>query len=263
MRSRRAQSRDRRGLLPGAPRDLRRPAGRHDRRGRRVQLLSRPRISARSATAARSPRDAALADAEAAAQRRPDRRYHHSEFGVNSRLDEMQAAILRARGLIETLIHYPVPIPRQPALASERPADCPVADRVCAEVLSLPLYPALPASRCGRSRPHSGTRRHAAPRATHAALRRDPRVPVLSVRGRLRTWGTSEAAPAFQGLFTGDNRPGIASNPVRVPASPPRNSIPRSASTMPAFATSRISGRSSPAKSESWCLAIRWFCRYR
>jgi dTDP-3-amino-3,4,6-trideoxy-alpha-D-glucose transaminase len=130
-------------------------------------------------------------------------RYEHGEFGVNSRLDEMQAAILRARlpflpawtgmrrtlarayrdalvgtaGLtvppehdaghvyhlfpvlsddregvrarlgaarIETLIHYPVPIPRQPALASEQPVDCPVADRVCAQVFSLPLYPAMP-----------------------------------------------------------------------------------------------------------------------
>ena len=129
-------------------------------------------------------------------------RYHHGEFGVNSRLDEMQAAILRARlpllpqwtaarralaqryraalqhpGLtipprcddghvyhlfpvrsstrdalqttlraagIETLIHYPVPIPKQPALASERPAECPIANQVCAEILSLPLYPSLP-----------------------------------------------------------------------------------------------------------------------
>jgi dTDP-4-amino-4,6-dideoxygalactose transaminase len=130
-------------------------------------------------------------------------RYHHGEFGVNSRLDEMQAAILRARLTllprwtarrreiaaayraalpalahvavppecdpghvyhlftvrserreavqahlkahgVETLIHYPVPIPRQPALASEQPAQCPVADRVCAEIFSLPLYPALP-----------------------------------------------------------------------------------------------------------------------
>jgi dTDP-4-amino-4,6-dideoxygalactose transaminase len=130
-------------------------------------------------------------------------RYHHTEFGVNSRLDELQAAILRARlpllpgwtarrrvlaGLyrraladvdtvsvpreadaghvyhlfpvrsavreamqahltasgIETLIHYPIPIPHQPAIAMERPADCPVANRVCAEVFSLPLYPALP-----------------------------------------------------------------------------------------------------------------------
>lgn len=128
-------------------------------------------------------------------------RYHHVESGVNSRLDEMQAAILRARlpllrrwnerrrcvarqyrtGLcksslavppeqeaghvyhlfpvlssrrealqehlssrgIETLIHYPVPIPRQPALASQDPAVCPTADRVCTEVLSLPMYPSL------------------------------------------------------------------------------------------------------------------------
>ncbi|HTH01705.1 MAG TPA: DegT/DnrJ/EryC1/StrS family aminotransferase [Vicinamibacterales bacterium] len=130
-------------------------------------------------------------------------RYHHGEFGVNSRLDEMQAAILRARltflpawtsrrralaqeyrgrlanqraavvppqldaghvyhlfpvrsaardalqsslraAGIETLIHYPVPIPQQPALRSEQPADCPVANRVCNEILSLPLYPSLP-----------------------------------------------------------------------------------------------------------------------
>jgi dTDP-4-amino-4,6-dideoxygalactose transaminase len=130
-------------------------------------------------------------------------RYHHGEFGVNSRLDELQAALLRARlaflpgwtarrrelastyrarlrGVarvtvppeadsghvyhlfpvrsaeraavqaslrsagVETLIHYPVPIPKQPALAPERPADCPVANRVCDEVFSLPLYPSLP-----------------------------------------------------------------------------------------------------------------------
>ena len=128
-------------------------------------------------------------------------RYQHQEAGANSRLDEMQAAILRARlpflerwtarrravaaryrsGLaggalevprefdpghvyhlfpvltahrdafqahmrergIETLIHYPVPIPRQPALASASPAMCPVADRVCAQVVSLPMYPGL------------------------------------------------------------------------------------------------------------------------
>jgi dTDP-3-amino-3,4,6-trideoxy-alpha-D-glucose transaminase len=128
-------------------------------------------------------------------------RYHHGEPGINSRLDEIQAAVLSARleflprwtaerralaavyrralagaGVavppefdpghvyhlfpvrspardsvrsklgdagIETLIHYPVPIPRQPALASESPADCPVADRVCAEILSLPIYPSM------------------------------------------------------------------------------------------------------------------------
>ena len=130
-------------------------------------------------------------------------KYQHGEFGVNSRLDEMQAAILRARltrlprwteerralareyrraldgvtsvGVprecdpghvshlfpvlsperdrvqahlhaagIETLIHYPIAITRQPALAAMQPAACPRAERACAEVFSLPLYPALP-----------------------------------------------------------------------------------------------------------------------
>jgi len=128
-------------------------------------------------------------------------RYHHQEPGINSRLDEMQAAILRARlprvrgwterrralaaryrsGLagslveplterdpghvyhlfvvrtaerdalqahlaargVETLIHYPVPLPRQPAMAPENPADCPVAVHLCGGILSLPLHPVL------------------------------------------------------------------------------------------------------------------------
>lgn len=128
-------------------------------------------------------------------------RYHHEEAGANSRLDELQAAILRARlpflsswtarrrsiatayraGIatpavevpreydaghvyhlfpiltadraavqahleaqgVETLVHYPVPIPRQPALAATHPRQCPAADDVCGRVLSLPMYPSL------------------------------------------------------------------------------------------------------------------------
>lgn len=128
-------------------------------------------------------------------------RYHHVEFGVNSRLDEIQAAVLRARlplvpawtanrralaaryraalgGAsvtvpperepghvyhlfvvrsgerdalqaslrargIGTLIHYPVPIPRQEAFSAVPAAPCPIADRVCAEIFSLPLHPQL------------------------------------------------------------------------------------------------------------------------
>jgi dTDP-4-amino-4,6-dideoxygalactose transaminase len=128
-------------------------------------------------------------------------RYHHVEAGINSRLDEIQAAILRARlprlrawtdrrrelaaryrvrldGVstevpaeydaghvyhlfvvrhrqrdqlqahlrahgVETLIHYPVPIPRQPALAPFQPAECEVATRTCDGIVSLPLHPAL------------------------------------------------------------------------------------------------------------------------
>ncbi len=128
-------------------------------------------------------------------------RYHHVEFGVNTRLDEIQAAVLRARlpllpawttrrreigaryrqalagapiivpperdpghvyhlfpvrsarrdaaqadlraDGIETLIHYPVPIPEQPALAAIPSLPCPNANRVCSELFSLPLHPAL------------------------------------------------------------------------------------------------------------------------
>jgi len=129
------------------------------------------------------------------------RRDHHTEVAGHSRLDELHAAVLRARlphladwtrrrrviagryraGLstspvrvppeldaghvyhlfpvltdrrdqlrnhlrqreIASLIHYPVPMSAQPAFASVSPAPSPVAQRVCDELLSLPLYPAL------------------------------------------------------------------------------------------------------------------------
>lgn len=128
-------------------------------------------------------------------------RYHHVEPGVNTRLDELQAAVLRTRleflpawterrrrlaaryrealagapvdllpvvdpghvfhlfvvrsrgrdalqahlqaAGVETLIHYPIPMPRQPAFTSVQPADCPVANAACAEIVSLPFYPDL------------------------------------------------------------------------------------------------------------------------
>jgi dTDP-4-amino-4,6-dideoxygalactose transaminase len=47
---------------------------------------------------------------------------------------------------IETLIHYPIPIPRQPALQSTTPSVCADADRVCSQLVSLPMYPGLSAS---------------------------------------------------------------------------------------------------------------------
>lgn len=128
-------------------------------------------------------------------------RYRHAEFGVNTRLDELQAAVLSARlpflpewtarrraiaaryrsalvgtsvsvppekdpghvyhlfpvlsgdraGLREHLthqgigteVHYPIPIPRQGMCADLPHSACPVADRVCASVCSLPLHPRL------------------------------------------------------------------------------------------------------------------------
>ena len=54
------------------------------------------------------------------------------------------AAGLAARG-VGTLIHYPIPLHLQPALAREggKPGDFPVAEAAAREVLSLPLYPGL------------------------------------------------------------------------------------------------------------------------
>jgi dTDP-3-amino-3,4,6-trideoxy-alpha-D-glucose transaminase len=134
-------------------------------------------------------------------------RYQHVEAGVNSRLDELQAAVLRARlthlpsatvarrdlarryrarlgpgatplperdpghvyhlfpvrsaqrdGLraslaergVETLVHYPVPLSDQPAFGAVGRWTCPVADRAAMELLSLPLYPGLPAGAVDR-----------------------------------------------------------------------------------------------------------------
>jgi dTDP-3-amino-3,4,6-trideoxy-alpha-D-glucose transaminase len=128
-------------------------------------------------------------------------RYHHVEPGVNSRLDELQAAVLRARlpylerwtdqrrsiaaryraalsGTaaamldeldpghvyhlvvvrsphrddlqahlraegVQTLIHYPIPLPRQAGFESAAPAICPAADDTCRQILSLPTHHGL------------------------------------------------------------------------------------------------------------------------
>jgi dTDP-3-amino-3,4,6-trideoxy-alpha-D-glucose transaminase len=71
-----------------------------------------------------------------------DRGHVYHLFVVRSSARRELQAHLAARG-VETLIHYPVPIPSQPALASANPRACPVATRVCDEILSLPLHPAL------------------------------------------------------------------------------------------------------------------------
>jgi len=57
--------------------------------------------------------------------------------------DALQAH-LKDRG-IATAVHYPRPIHLQPAMAAAggRPGDLPVSERLCREVLCLPLYPEL------------------------------------------------------------------------------------------------------------------------
>lgn len=127
-------------------------------------------------------------------------RYHHVLPGFNSRMSELQAAVLRVklghvkdwnrrrqviagayrRGLrgvesirtdergeavwhlfpvlardragfmtamsergVQTLIHYPVPVSRQPAFHGRRPSPSPHSDLFAARVVSLPIYPEL------------------------------------------------------------------------------------------------------------------------
>jgi dTDP-4-amino-4,6-dideoxygalactose transaminase len=72
-----------------------------------------------------------------------DRGHVYHLFPVRAKERERLQAHLSACG-IETLIHYPIPIPRQPLLAGAHPGKCPVADTVCAEVLSLPLHHSVP-----------------------------------------------------------------------------------------------------------------------
>jgi dTDP-4-amino-4,6-dideoxygalactose transaminase len=70
----------------------------------------------------------------------PGHVYHLFPVLADAR-DRFQAHLLEHG--VETLVHYPVPIPRQPAARAWAPAECPIADAVCARVVSLPLYPSL------------------------------------------------------------------------------------------------------------------------
>ena len=57
--------------------------------------------------------------------------------------DGLQAHLARCG--ISTAVHYPKPLHRQQALAQVAPSgELPVSERLCNQVLSIPLYPELP-----------------------------------------------------------------------------------------------------------------------
>jgi dTDP-4-amino-4,6-dideoxygalactose transaminase len=81
---------------------------------------------------------------------RPDvRAVHHLYVARHPRRDDLMTA-LRRRG-VETLIHYPIPLHRQPAFAAFRPRspELPVVEKAASEILSLPLYPELTDAQAG------------------------------------------------------------------------------------------------------------------
>ena len=63
-------------------------------------------------------------------------------FPVRSAVRDQLQQHLASAG-IQTLVHYPTPLPDQPAFADANPNHCPVATSVCGELLSLPLHPGL------------------------------------------------------------------------------------------------------------------------
>ena len=111
----------------------------------RARLPFLPRWTARRRLLASLYRTALSTGADAAVTVPPeyDAGHVYHLFPVRSaRRDELQAH-LKSRG-IETLVHYPVPIPSQPALAGSHPAACPrTTRRLVKELVSLPLHPAL------------------------------------------------------------------------------------------------------------------------
>jgi len=63
-------------------------------------------------------------------------------FVIRARERDRLRGALAAAG-VETLVHYPVPPHRQRAYEALRESALPVSERICAEVLSLPLWPQI------------------------------------------------------------------------------------------------------------------------
>jgi dTDP-4-amino-4,6-dideoxygalactose transaminase len=107
----------------------------------RARLSSLPTQTARRRRLAARYRRA-LEGAPVIVPRECDAGHVYHLFPVRAADRDGLRAHLRAHG-IGSLIHYPRPLTRQPVFAGVHPSACPVADRVCQEVCSLPLHPQL------------------------------------------------------------------------------------------------------------------------
>jgi aminotransferase EvaB len=108
----------------------------------RVKLPHLPRwLARRAALAARY--EAHLPAAAARLRTTGGGEHARHLFVVRVRDREAVRAALDAAG-VGTAVHYPVPIHRMPAYRSLGAGGLPATERLCAEVLTLPLYPELP-----------------------------------------------------------------------------------------------------------------------
>ena len=175
------RSGDRRRRVSGAPGDLRR-AGRSARFGAAGAFSFYPtkNLGALGDGGAIVTNDAALADTlQRLRNGGQTDRYHHVEFGVNSRLDEMQAAILRARlPLLPALDGAP------PALAARYRARARRARRSTCRP-SATRATSITCSRCD-AEPRRAAGAPARPRASarSCTTRAVPRQPALAAPGR-------------------------------------------------------------------------------
>ena len=83
-----------------------------------------------------------LADAPVSIPPELDAGHVHHLFPIRTTARDALRGHLRTHA-IDTLVHYPVPLPAQPAFAPVDPASFPITAAVCDELLSLPLYPGL------------------------------------------------------------------------------------------------------------------------
>ena len=75
---------------------------------------------------------------------RPDVRHVYNQYSIRTARRDSLAAFLKSRGMAHA-IHYPTPLHLQPAFRQlvDSNISLPVAETVCQEIISLPIYPEM------------------------------------------------------------------------------------------------------------------------